>query len=124
MSEAAGILPVVDYLTIPVKIVKLPPRDASLYKKMRNLPKKENGVQSSNFPSHPPRSRIDESITGLEENSQSVNHGDGQNIFCYVPMQEMLNMLISLQFMYLISHLLLRTTIGRITISVDATLSK
>ena len=87
------------------EIVKLPPRDASLYKKMRNLPKKENGAQSSNFPSHPPRSRIDESITGLEENSQSVNHGDGQNIFCYVPMQEMLNMLISLQFMYLISHL-------------------
>ena len=64
------------------EIVKLPPRYASLYKKVRDLPKKENGAQSPNYPSHPPRSRIDDSITGLEENSQCVNHGDGPNIFC------------------------------------------
>ena len=64
------------------EIVKLPPRYASLYKEVRNLPKETNDAQSSNYPSHPPRSRIDDSITGLEEISQRVNHGDGPKILC------------------------------------------
>ena len=72
------------------EIVKLPPRYASLFKEVRNLPKETIDAQSSNCPSHPSKSRIDDYITGLEANSQRITHGDGPKILCQVPLQELL----------------------------------